>query len=215
MKYKHIVWDWNGTIIDDVKLSVEIFNEMCDTCGIAGLDLDEYQRKFKIPVSDFYVEHGFDYNKLDFDKISVYYVEQYNKRRFNCPLHDNVVEIMQFLNESGVSQSILSAYEQNYLRECVQHYDLHKYMDNVFGLDNILAGSKAGLAKSLAERIDAKGNEILMIGDTTHDKDASDAMGADCVFVAKGHNSADRLAKLGVPVFDSHAKLLEFIKECI
>ena len=212
MKYKHIVWDWNGTIIDDINLSVDIFNEMCDTCGIGGLSIEDYQKKFKIPVSDFYIEHGFDFNKFDFDKISVYYVEQYNKRRFSCPLHDGVVDIMRYLNESGVSQSILSAYEQNYLRECVQHYGLEKYMENVFGLDNILAGSKAGLAKSLAKRIDAQGSEILMIGDTAHDKDASDAMGADCVFVAKGHNSADRLMNLGVPVFESHLELLEYLK---
>lgn len=212
MKYKHIVWDWNGTIIDDVELSVCIFNEMCDTCGITGIALEDYQERFKIPVSDFYVSHGFDFSKFDFDKISNYYVEQYNNRRFTCSIHDGVEDVMQWLKSGGISQSILSAYEQNYLRECVQHFELEKYMENIFGLDNILAGSKEKLAKSLAERIGARRGEILMIGDTEHDKEAADAMGADCVFVAKGHNSADRLKKLGVPLFESHWELLEYLK---
>ena len=211
MKYKHIVWDWNGTVIDDIALSVEIFNEMCATCDLGKLSIAEYQRKFKIPVIDFYLEHGFDFNKFDFGKISNYYVAEYNKRRFSCSLHDGVEDIMKWARQEGISQSILSAYEQNYLCECVQHYGLDKYMENVFGLDNILAGSKAGLAKSLAERIGANSGEILIIGDTAHDKAAGDAMGADCVFVAKGHNSHERLSKLGVPVFASHRDLLEYL----
>ena len=51
-----------------------------------------------------------------------------------------------------------------------------------------------------------------MIGDTDHDKRVADAMGVDCALLATGHNSFERLEKLGCKVFDDHGKLLDFFK---
>ena len=28
MKYECAIWDWNGTLLDDIKLSVDVFNSM-------------------------------------------------------------------------------------------------------------------------------------------------------------------------------------------
>jgi len=30
MKYKYIIWDWNGTLFDDVKISVDTMNIMLE-----------------------------------------------------------------------------------------------------------------------------------------------------------------------------------------
>ncbi len=211
MKYKYIVWDWNGTLIDDVELGVSIFNKMCDFYGLQNITLEEYQNKFKIPVADFYEECGFDFSKVDFNDIGEFYISEYNKLRFNCSLHDGVKDVMRALKSAGIGQSILSAYEQNHLRESVSYFGLNEFLDNVFGLSDILAGSKESRAKALIEKLDVDPKSVLMIGDTTHDKDAADAMGADCVFVARGHNAAFRLKELNVPVFNSHFELLDFI----
>ncbi len=211
MKYKYIVWDWNGTIIDDVALSVKIFNAMCDSYGLENITLEEYRRSFRIPVAGFYEERGFDFSKINLKTIGEFYIEQYNKLRFDCSLHSDILNVMETMKSNGVGQSILSAYEHNNLCDCVSYFGLNKYMDNVFGLENVLAGSKEMRAKALIKRIDIDPKSVLMVGDTTHDKDAADAMGADCVFVSKGHNDKDRLLELGVPVFDSHISLVDFV----
>ncbi len=211
MKYKYIVWDWNGTIIDDASLSVSIFNKMCDFYGLQRITIQEYQNTFKIPVTDFYAERGFDFSKIDFHEIGEFYVKEYNETRFNCSLHDGVVDVMRALKSEGVGQSILSAYQQNHLRDSVAHFGLNEYMDNVFGLGDILAGSKEARAKALIDEIGVDPKSVLMVGDTTHDKAAADAMGADCAFVAKGHNAKYRLEELKVPVFDTHTELLDYV----
>lgn len=63
MKYKYIIWDWNGTLLDDAALSVEVFNKMCDNFGLPNISLETYRADFKFPVIKFYEEHGYDFSK--------------------------------------------------------------------------------------------------------------------------------------------------------
>ena len=47
-----------------------------------------------------------------------------------------------------------------------------------------------------------------MIGDTIHDKEAADAMGVNCVLIARGHNSKRRLEQSQAQVFDTLEEFL-------
>ena len=50
--YKHIVWDWNGTLLDDAWLCVEVLNQMLSQRGRAAITLEFYRQHFKFPVID-------------------------------------------------------------------------------------------------------------------------------------------------------------------
>lgn len=193
MKYKYIIWDWNGTLLDDAALSVEVFNKMCDNFGLPNISLETYRADFKFPVIKFYEEHGYDFSKIDFQKVGHFYVSEYNKRRFKCKLQKGANEAMSELQKSGCRQSVLSAYEQNFLLKSVLRFEIDVYLDHIYGLDNILAGSKIGLGKSLMAKIGANPGDMIMIGDTEHDKSTADAMGIDCALVSVGHSNRKNL----------------------
>lgn len=213
MKYKYVIWDWNGTLLDDAALSVEIFNKMCLYFAIPTISLETYRRDFRFPVIEFYEEHGYDFSKIDFQKVGHFYVSEYNKRRFHCKLHKGVVEVMSALQSAGCGQSILSAYEQNFLLKCVLRFELDRFMDCVYGLDNVLAGSKVERGKSLMAELGANPLETIIVGDTDHDKAVADALGTDCALLSVGHICRENLEKLGAPVFDSHLELIEYLRE--
>jgi len=212
MKFKYIIWDWNGTLVDDVELSVQIFNSMCAKYGIEQISVETYKRNFKFPVSKFYEERGYDFTKIDFETVGRYYVTNYDRLSRSCSLHGGAEDAMRSLKAVGCSQSILSAYEQNYLFKAVDNFGIRKYLDNIFGLDDIVATSKISRGKALMEKLGADPSEAVMVGDTDHDKAVADALGISCALVALGHNHADNLARLGAPVFASHAELLKFLK---
>ena len=87
MKYECAIWDWNGTLLDDVNLSVEVFNSMLERWFGTSITVEEYKGKFRFPVEDFYKDYGFDFSKQDFDEVGRHFIKTYNARRFECPLH--------------------------------------------------------------------------------------------------------------------------------
>lgn len=209
MKYAHIIWDFNGTIIDDVSLGVDVFNKLRVDCGLEPIDKTEYVENFKIPVRDFYEDMGFDFSKVDFRKIGERFVELYSSKRFECPLTYGVTDAVRTFSKIGVGQSVLSAYENGLLHQAISHYGLSDYFGRIDGLDNIDAGSKIELGKRHIAAIGESPEMVVMVGDTPHDKQVADAMGVACALVACGHTSRRRLEKVGGPVFENPAEFKE------
>ena len=181
--------------------------------GKAPITFEDYTMHLRFPVADFYVQHGFDFSKTSFEEISEYYIGAYNRRRFECGLHDGALDTIRALRENGSTQSVLSAYKKPFLLETISHYGIEEYFDSIDGLDNIYAHSKEELGKRHVLSIKIPKDEIIMIGDTEHDKHTADAMGVKSALISKGHNHPERLKKLGVPVFESHDELRDFLME--
>lgn len=57
---KHIIWDFNGTLLGDAQLSVDVDNAVFDRLGLPRITLDTYRRHMTMPVYDFYAALGID-----------------------------------------------------------------------------------------------------------------------------------------------------------
>jgi phosphoglycolate phosphatase len=207
-KYKHVIWDWNGTIFNDVELGIEIINGLLRPRGLPLLTRTSYRALFTIPVKDYYAKLGFDFAKEPFEVIGRVWMDEYERRKLECGLYDGVGGVLESIRRLGIGQSILSAYSQHTLDEIVDHYGLRKYFTHVAGLDNIYAASKVHIGKALIKRLGAGKQESVVIGDTEHDFEVACAMGADCILIANGHQSEARLKALGVPVLANVNHLL-------
>src|SRR5471030_2724284 len=117
MRYRHVIWDWNGTLMDDAWLCVEILNGLMHEANLRPLTVEEYRADFSFPVVKFYERRGFDFKTHSFDKISQRYISDYNRRRFECKLQPGTVAALTRLREVGLEQSVLSAYHETTLRE--------------------------------------------------------------------------------------------------
>ncbi len=207
-KYKHIIWDWNGTIFNDVELGIEIINKLLSERGLKTITIDEYQNLFTIPVKDYYIKLGFDFNKESFEIIGKLWIDEYEKRKYECSLYNGIIEVLEKIYETGIEQSILSAYSQHTLEEMVNYFNLKKYFKYVVGLDNIYAASKLHLGIDLMKKLRNGKGETLLIGDTLHDYEVASEIGADCILVADGHQSKNILLKSGTKVIDNISELL-------
>jgi phosphoglycolate phosphatase len=206
--YKHIIWDWNGTIFNDVNLGVDIINQLLIPRGLKTLTVDVYKKVFTIPVKDYYANLGFDFSKEPFEIVGKYWMDEYERRKFECGLYNGVEKLMNKIQNLGIGQSILSAYSQHTLEEMVDHFNLRKYFTHIVGLDNIYAASKMHLGKDLMKRLGNGKGETLVIGDTLHDFEVASEIGADCVLVASGHQDKNRLLDATKNVIDTIEDLL-------
>jgi len=192
-RYRHIVWDWNGTLLDDLDYCVDLMNGLLRRRGLPLLDRARYHALFDFPVRDYYARLGFDFARDSFEQISVEFIAAYEARRLDTRLHDGAAEILAAIGRAGLTQSILSAYRQETLREIVGHFGLTPHFMRLTGLDNIFAHSKAELGRAWIAELGLPPRDVLMVGDTLHDLDVAAEMGIDCVLVAAGHHPESRL----------------------
>jgi phosphoglycolate phosphatase len=203
--YQHIIWDWNGTLLDDAWLCVEIMNGMLARRDLPPLSMERYEQIFDFPVVDYYRKVGFDFAVEPFERLSDEFMAGYNRRVRECPLRAGTRDVLLTGQQRGITQSILSAMYQDTLDMLLDHFALRGFFTSVTGLDNRHAAGKLALAQDWIAAQTVPRTAILFVGDTVHDVDVAQALGADCVTIHSGHHSRDRLAAAGVPVLGSLA----------
>ena len=212
MSYKHIIWDWNGTLFDDVFLCLDIMNNILKRRNLNQISLYKYKNIFTFPVENYYRKAGLDLSKYDFAQLSVEFISEYEDRKLDFQLYNGIKDVLKHINDLGISQSILSAYSQHTLEETVDHYGIYKYFQRLAGLNNIYARSKIERGKEFISDLKIKEGEALLIGDTLHDLEVANEIGADCILIANGHQSKERLQKKHQIVLDDVKYLLKNLK---
>ena len=195
-----MVWDWNGTLMDDGWLSLEITNGMMARRGLATITPERYQEVFGFPLCDYVRRLGFDLKKETFEQISDEFIGEYERRRRECRLQPGAAEVLEAIGAAGLHQSLLSAYEQQSLEEMVVYFQLNEVFAEVVGLDDHYAGGKIGRGQRWMEKHAAAGSKVVLVGDTLHDWETARAMGVDCVLVPGGHQTRERLESTGCRV---------------
>jgi phosphoglycolate phosphatase len=200
--YRHVIWDWNGTLLDDLDLCIDVMNGLLQRRGLPLLDRARYHAVFDFPVRAYYERLGFNFRRDSFEQLSVEFITGYEARRAESRLQPGAREVLAALQRAGVTQSVLSAYRGETLHEIVGHFGLTTFFIRLTGLENIYAHSKTELGRAWVAELGIPGNDILMIGDTLHDLEVARELGVHCVLVAAGHHPADRLRRATDRVLD-------------
>lgn len=206
--YKHIIWDWNGTLFNDVDLCVNLINNVLKKRNVPALTKEKYKAIFTFPVKDYYALAGLDFNKYSFEELGKEWMDEYQERRFEVNLYPQAEEILNEIYKQGIEQSILSAYKQDTLHELISHFKLNHFFTHLIGLDHIYATSKLELGKNLMQKLNHHNSSVLLIGDTVHDFEVAQAMNAGCILIADGHQSKEKLIDCGALVFDNLEQLI-------
>lgn len=207
MKYKHIIWDWNGTIVNDSWLSLEVLNSILRDFKLKEISLDFYRQNFSFPVVNFYRQIGFDVSKEAFEEIGEVFITRFNDKRYDCKLQVGVLELIKKLNDLNIEQSLLSAYKKDFLLQACEFFGVKKYMNQIEGLSDIYANTKLALGLEHIKNIKVARDSILYIGDTTHDFEVADAMGVECRLISLGHQNRKKLQETGAKVYDDFFEL--------
>ncbi len=206
MKYTAVLWDFNGTVVDDVTLGIRAVNEMLTKRELPTVDsIEEYHRVFRFPVKEYYRLLGFDFEKEPYEDLAVEWVRLYTAGERFLRVSDGFTEVWQYLKNAGVQQIILSSSETNMLQRQICLLGLEDAFDRILGTDDIYAGGKIEMAKRC---LGTDAAHAVLIGDTSHDADTAKAIGADCILYTGGHGSLESLTGLGVPVVAHLSELL-------
>ncbi|MGC4113944.1 MAG: HAD hydrolase-like protein [Myxococcales bacterium] len=200
---RHVIWDWNGTLLDDAWLCVEVMNGLLSPRNLPTLDAARYQDLFCFPVRDYYVRLGFDFAADPFEKVGTDFIEGYQERQHECRLQPGAEQALGSLADRGIGCSILSASQQGRLEEQSTRLGVRERFVAVLGLTDHFAGGKLETGRRWIAELGIDPRQVLLVGDTDHDCEVARDIGVRCVLIPSGHQSPARLRSLGVPVLDA------------
>ena len=211
MEIKYCIWDFNGTLLDDVEAGIISVNKLLSERGLPILSSkNDYYKVFGFPIVEYYRRLGFDFNKEPYEEIAPLWVSLYLENVKKAEMFSDVEMTLNQFRQSGVCQVIISATEQEMLKGQLKDLHIDGFFDDVLGLDNIHAGSKLEIAKEWREKHDGR---AIFIGDTDHDAEVAKMLGAECFLIARGHQSKEYLEEhTDAKIFDDLVSLVEYLQ---
>jgi phosphoglycolate phosphatase len=205
----NIIWDWNGTLLNDLDLCIMSINTLLERRKLPLLSNQSYRDVFSFPVRDYYLAIGFDFAMEEFSMPAQEFIDLYETGVNGCRLHDWAVKVLSHFRDNGFRQFILSAMHQDMLEKTLKHNEIYHYFEGVAGLNDHYAVSKVERGRQLILRFNINRERTLMIGDTNHDFEVAQDLGIACILVADGHQSLQRLENTGTSVVKNLAELMQ------
>ncbi len=210
--FRTIIWDWNGTLLNDTSICLESINLMLSKRNIPKIDMKTYQQVFTFPVRDYYQAVGFDFSVEPFEELAHEFIMLYKSRLHKSELADDAIQSLEYFKDNNMQQYILSAMQQNALEKSIRALNIYDFFDIIKGIGDDYAAGKASNGKWLIDYYGLDPKELCLIGDSTHDAEVAQLMGCECLLISSGHQSHKRLENTGETVLRNLSELLHYIK---
>ncbi len=205
-----VIWDWNGTLIDDVEIALGAVNDTLSKLGRPHIDLADYYKCMRDGMSRYY-EYLLYPDSLPYDELTKLFSEFYDRRVENAHLHKNAESVLRKIKRENISQVIVSSSHNYKVKRDVERFGIGEYFDELLGADDLLVGSKVERAKNYLERHGFERSRTLVVGDMVHDVEMANELGVPYVIVPKGHQNEQRLKELKAVMIADISEVAEML----
>lgn len=204
----HLVWDWNGTLLDDNTAVVGATNAAFGEVGLEPITVEQYREMYCIPIPRFYERlMGRLPTDAEWERMDGVFHQHYTQQRDACGLTAGAAELLAQWQLTGRSQSIMSMYRHDELLPVVRGYGIEAHFVRVDGRTGPSGGSKAQyMERHFAALGGISPQHTVVIGDAVDDAVAAAHVGARAVLYTGGSHSRASLEAAGVPVVDTLAE---------
>ena len=184
----HLVWDWNGTLLDDSALIADAMNAAYRAAGLAAISNSRYRKSFSLSPADLIRRtHGVLPGPAVLKRMGDAYHHHY--RSGLTDLAPDALDALAAADELGATQSLLSLHPHDALIKALDHHGLTSRFLAVTGRSGEASGGKHALLRehlALLARSGVTPPRIFLIGDTADDGDAAREAGVHAVLHTAG-----------------------------
>lgn len=178
---KNIIFDWSGTLSDDVIFTYSATMKVFEKIGIAEITLEKFKEEFTLPYMNFYKKFKNNPDKKIIDETFDKELNLINKAK----LFLEVKEVLNFLQQRKIKMIILSSYLQESLEREIKENNLQDFFSDVNGSVH----DKTEVVSEIMQKNNFKPAETIYVGDMVHDIETGIKAGIITVIVACGYQS--------------------------
>lgn len=209
MKYKYVIFDFDGTINDTSPGVYATFRGVLDSYGIDYSNID-FSKHIGPPLDFTYTEFVGAERK---DEAILRHYDIYQKLNAAemCHVYDDIPELIERLYKQGYVIALASSKYEPHAVLSLKNLHLYDYFTKVYGQTE-KRGYKSEILRQLIADNGWDKSECVMIGDTLYDVNGANENGIDVIAVTYGFGKRNDLENANtVAVVDTPLQLAELL----
>lgn len=204
--FKNLLFDWSGTLCDDMALTIEATNYVLAQYGREPLDRKAFRAEFQLPYPDYY---AWKTPEAQLEDLEAHYRYAFGKSHTKVTPIPHAMAFMRFCRERGIRCFTLTSMDPKAFEEQSKELGFFDFFEHIHsGIHN-----KEHYIPTLMRQHGLKPEETAFIGDMQHDMRAAHCAGVTGIGVLTGYNNAEQLAEaepdLTVPNLSCLQRLME------
>ncbi|MDB6079835.1 MAG: hypothetical protein JWO82_3582 [Akkermansiaceae bacterium] len=203
--FRNLIFDWSGTLVDDMGPVIEATNHVFGTYGLPGLDREQFRLKFRLPYRDFYAEM---LPGVPLEELEVHFRQGFSASAVPVTILPHAREKLEWCRDHGIRTFILSSMDSDAFHWQLKDLDLEEFFEATYS-GVVDKREKIGEIL-LAHQLDPA--ETAFVGDMTHDVETARHASLTSIAVLTGYTHAGALAEsrpdLTVPDLQALRQLL-------
>ncbi|MBK1792542.1 HAD family hydrolase [Persicirhabdus sediminis] len=186
--YKNWIFDWSGTLVDDLALVIDATNYVFRHFGVEEMDRETFRRQFQLPYTGFYEKY---LPGVDLDELEPVFREGFAKSNTEAPLLPHALEFLQFAHGKGFRMFILSSIGEDAFHLNASQLGVRPFFEHIY------AGivDKRDCISQLLDTHQLEKSDTVFVGDMHHDVETAKFGGISSIALLTGYNHAVPLAE--------------------
>jgi phosphoglycolate phosphatase len=183
MRYRLLLWDFDGTLVDTLADSVHTYNRLTQKYGFRIIE--DIQAAQGLSTLAFLKEYGISLAR--FPAFRREYLASMRQNMESTRLFRGLAEVLHTTHRQGIRHGILSSNQKDNIVACLRANTVADLFEFTVSYVRILGKARA-IRRVVAARVSAAG-ELLYIGDEARDIEATRQAGVDVAAVTWGFHS--------------------------
>lgn len=200
--FRNLIFDWSGTLCDDMALTIEATNYVLEQYNRAPLDRDSFRAEFQLPYPDYY---AVKIPEARLEDLENYYRKAFAASTVGVTIIPHAKEFVRWCRSRGIRCFILTSMDPAAFEEQARELGMYDYFEHIHsGIHN-----KEHYIATLMQQHRLNPHETAFIGDMQHDINAAHCAGITGIGTLTGYNNPAQLAVAAPDIIVPHLGALQ------
>ena len=185
--FKNLIFDWSGTLVDDMGPVIEATNAVLEKYGVAPYDREGFRRSFRLPYREFYEEVLPD---IPLEELEEHFRPAFDNATSQVFVLPHAREKLEWAKSRGVRMFVLTSMDAIAFARQLNEFGMQDFFEETYA--GVL--DKRELIDQILETHTLAKDETAFVGDMTHDIETARHGGISSIAVLTGYHHAEVLA---------------------